>query len=94
MWKVYGVEEQIWSYATDYTTHDLAHTGIQHVKDFADPRIEPEIMFGLKSASLLDMNETELQDCIEWDSLGYEIVLSIFRDWKTNSKQRTQGCLR
>jgi 2-oxo-3-hexenedioate decarboxylase len=82
MWKVYGVEAPIWGYATDHTTHELTHAQVQRVKDFAEPRIEPEIMFGLKAAPLPSMNEAALLDCIEWVSLGYEIVQSIFPDWK------------
>jgi 2-oxo-3-hexenedioate decarboxylase len=52
------------------------------VKDFTEPRIEPEIMFGLKAAPLPGMNEAALLDCIEWVTLGYEIVQSIFPGWK------------
>jgi len=50
--------------------------------DFAEPRIEPEIMFGLKAAPAPDMDESALLDCIEWVSLGYEIVQSLFPSWK------------
>lgn len=82
MWKVYGVQSPIWGYVTDRTMHELAHKRIMPVKDFAEPRIEPEIMFGLKAAPLPGMNEAALLDCIEWVSLGYEIVQSIFPSWK------------
>jgi 2-oxo-3-hexenedioate decarboxylase len=82
MWKLYGVEAPIWGYATDRTTRELAHTKVQRVKDFAEPRIEPEIMFGLKSAPSPSMNEAALLDCIEWVALGYEIVQSIYPGWK------------
>ncbi len=82
MWKVYGVQSPIWGYSTDRTTFDLAYTPVQHVKDFVEPRIEPEIIFGLKSAPLPGMNETALLDCIDWVALGYEIVQSIYPDWK------------
>jgi 2-keto-4-pentenoate hydratase len=82
MWKVYGVEAPVWGYVTDRTAHDLAHTQVQYVKDFAEPRIEPEIMFGLKSPPMAGMNKVELLDCIEWISLGYEMVQSIYPDWK------------
>jgi 2-keto-4-pentenoate hydratase len=82
MWKVYGVEAPNWGYTTDHTTHELAHTHVQRVKDFVEPRIEPEIMFGLKAAPEPGMSEAALLDCIEWVSLGYEIVQSIFSDWK------------
>ena len=39
-------------------------------------------MFGLKAPPLPDMNEAALLDCIEWVTLGYEIVQSIFPGWK------------
>jgi 2-oxo-3-hexenedioate decarboxylase len=82
MWKVYGVQSPIWGYVTDHTTHELAHNSVMAVRDFSEPRIEPEIMFGLRAAPLPDMNEAALLDCIEWVSLGYEIVQSIFPGWK------------
>ncbi|MGB6508665.1 MAG: fumarylacetoacetate hydrolase family protein, partial [Xanthobacteraceae bacterium] len=52
------------------------------VKDFVAPRIEPEIIFGLKAAPSPGMSEAALLDCIAWVALGYEIVQSIFPDWK------------
>ena len=82
MWKVYGVQSPIWGYATNRTTYELASTRVMPVKDFTEPRIEPEIMFGLKAAPLPGMNEAALLDCIEWVTLGYEIVQSIFPGWK------------
>jgi 2-oxo-3-hexenedioate decarboxylase len=82
MWKVYGVQSPIWGYATTRTTYELASTKVMLVKNFTEPRIEPEIMFGLKAAPLPGMNEAALLDCIEWVTLGYEIVQSIFPGWK------------
>ena len=80
MWKVYGVQSPIWGYVTDRTIHELADK--MPLRDFSEPRIEPEIMFGLKAAPTPDMDEAALLDCIEWVSLGYEIVQSIFPGWK------------
>ena len=82
MWKVYGVQSPFWGYVTDHTLHDLASKRVMFVKDFVEPRIEPEIIFGLKAAPSLGMSEAALLDCIEWVSLGYEIVQSIFPAWK------------
>lgn len=82
MWAVYGVQSPVWGYATDRTTHELAHRPIISLEDFVEPRIEPEIMFGLKAAPLPDMNEAALLDCIEWVCLGYEMVQSIFPNWR------------
>jgi 2-keto-4-pentenoate hydratase len=80
MWKVYGVQSPIWGYVTDRTTHELSDK--IPLWNFSEPRIEPEIMFGLKAAPTPDMDEAALLDCIEWVSLGYEIVQSIFPGWK------------
>jgi 2-keto-4-pentenoate hydratase len=52
------------------------------VGDFAEPRIEPEIVFGLGKAPSPTMDEAALLDCIDWIALGYEIVQSIFPGWK------------
>ena len=82
MWKVYGVQSPIWGYATNRTTRELADAPAIRIADFVEPRIEPEIMFGLKAAPVPDMSEAALLDCIEWVSLGYEMVQSIFPGWK------------
>lgn len=81
MWKAHGVQAPIWGYCTDRTTYELEDTPAQCVKDFAEPRIEPEIMFGLKEAPSPSMDMSALLDCIEWISLGYEVVQSIYPGW-------------
>lgn len=82
MWAAHGVEAPIWGYCTDRTTHILENVPSQSVKDFAEPRIEPEIVFGLGNAPLPGMDETALIECIDWLALGFEIVQSIFPGWK------------
>jgi 2-keto-4-pentenoate hydratase len=82
MWKVYGAKAPVWGYVTNRTTRDLTLTPTQRIADFVEPRIEPEIIFGMKSAPAPGMSETALLDCIDWVSFGYEIVQSIFPGWK------------
>ena len=82
MWKLYGVHSPIWGYTTSRTTHDLETTAVVRAGDFVEPRIEPEIMFALSAPPLPDMSEAALLDCIEWVALRYEVVQSIFPDWK------------
>lgn len=82
MWDMYGVRAPIWGYCTERTTSALENSALRRVSDFAEPRIEPEIVFGIGSALHPSMNESEMLDCIEWISLGYEIVQSIFPGWK------------
>lgn len=82
MWEAYGVRAPIWGYCTDRTTADLGEATVARVSDFAEPRIEPEIIFGLDAAPDPAMDEGELLDCIAWISLGFEIVQSIFPGWR------------
>src|SRR5262249_18227583 len=82
MWAAHGVRAPIWGYCTDRTTHKLENVPVQCMKDFAEPRIEPEIMFGLGDMPLRSMDQSALLDCIDWVALGYEIVQSIFPGWK------------
>ena len=82
MWKIHGVESPIWGYSTNHTTHELADKHVISLKDFCEPRIEPEIMFGLSAAPIPAMSDDALIDCLEWVALGYEIAQSIFPNWK------------
>jgi 2-oxo-3-hexenedioate decarboxylase len=82
MWPVYGVDAPVWGYATSRTTYDLAQMPVVALNDFVQPRIEPEIMFGLGAVPAPGMSDGALIDCVAWVALGYEIVQSIFPDWK------------
>ena len=64
------------------TVHDLAAGTALPLAGFAEPRIEPEIVFGLSAAPAADMDETALLACLEWVAHGFEIVQSIYPQWK------------
>ena len=82
IWAQYGVYAPIWGYVFDRSVRDLAEVKTLSLAPFSEPRIEPEIMFGLKAAPSPDMDETALLSCIEWLAPGFEIVQSIFPGWK------------
>jgi 2-keto-4-pentenoate hydratase len=83
IWAEYGVYEPIWGYVYDRTLHDLADgSGTFPLAGLAEPRIESEIVFGLKAAPAPDMDERALLAAIEWIAHGFEIVQSIFPAWK------------
>jgi 2-keto-4-pentenoate hydratase len=82
IWGQYGVYAPIWGYVFDRTVHDLAGVEVLALAPFSEPRIEPEIVFGLAAAPSPQMNETALLSCIAWVALGFEIVQSIFPGWK------------
>lgn len=82
IWAQYGVYAPIWGYVYDSTMRDLASLdGPVPLAAFAEPRIEPEIVFGLASAPRAGMDEAALLSCIGWVAHGFEIVQSIFPGW-------------
>ena len=82
IWSEYGVYAPIWGYVFDRTVHDLAAVKTLPLAPFSEPRIEPEIIFGLATAPAAEMDDTALLSCIAWVALGFEIVQSIFPGWK------------
>jgi 2-oxo-3-hexenedioate decarboxylase len=82
IWQQYNVHAPIWGYVYDCTVHDLESTAALPLAGLAEPRIEPEIVFGLAAAPSPDMDDTALLSCVDWVAHGFEIVQSPFPDWK------------
>jgi 2-oxo-3-hexenedioate decarboxylase len=83
IWAEYGVYAPIWGYVYDRTVHELASGGGEFsLGRLCEPRIEPEIVFGLKTAPAAEMDERALLGCVEWVAHGFEIVQSLFPDWR------------
>ena len=83
IWPRYGVYGPMWGPVWDTTVTQLA--GTEHTASLAglvQPRLEPEIMFGLRQAPRAGMSAPELVDCIEWVAHGFEIVHTHFDDWR------------
>ena len=82
IWAEYNVYAPNWGYVTTRSLRELADTPLLPLAPYAEPRIEPEIMFGLSHAPSPGMDELALMRCIAWVAHGYEIVQSIFPGWK------------
>jgi 2-oxo-3-hexenedioate decarboxylase len=83
IWSEYGVYAPIWSYVYDTTVLSLDECEETcELARFLEPRIEPEIVFGLLHAPTPDMDERALLSCIDWIAHGFEIVQSVFPGWK------------
>jgi len=82
IWEEYKVYAPIWGYVYDSTVHDLSDRATLPLAGLCEPRIEPEIVFGLASAPAADMDETALLSCVDWVAHGFEIVQSIFPQWQ------------
>src|SRR5215510_15491536 len=75
-------------WSSDVCSSDLAlpppRQAAQHpfaLAPFAEPRIEPEIVFRLAAAPSPEMDEAALFGCIDWVAQGFEIVHSVFPGW-------------
>ncbi len=83
IWAEYGVWAPIWGYVYDSTVRNLpTGSGELRLATLAEPRIEPEIVFGLRAAPAPGMDDAAILDCIEWVAHGFEIVQSIYPEWK------------
>ena len=82
IWAEYGVHAPNWGYMTDRSVFELAAVGTVPLRHFAEPRIEPEIVFGISETPSPDMDEAALMHRISWVAHGFEIVHSIFPNWK------------
>ncbi|HEY7248759.1 MAG TPA: fumarylacetoacetate hydrolase family protein [Xanthobacteraceae bacterium] len=82
IWDQYKVYAPIWGYIYDSSAHDLESTAALPLSGFVEPRIEPEVVFGLGCAPATDMDESALLSCVEWVAHGFEIVQSIFPQWR------------
>lgn len=83
IWAEYGVWAPIWGDVYDRTVQDIP-AGVEAfaLAGLIEPRIEPEIVFGLVSAPASGMDDTQLLRCIDWVAHGFEVVQSIYPGWK------------
>ncbi|CAN5502300.1 fumarylacetoacetate hydrolase family protein [soil metagenome] len=81
IWAQYNVYAPVWGHMFDRGLHDLATSGSLSLAALSEPRIEPEIVFGLGAAPRAGMDEAGLLSCIAWVALGFEIVQSVFPGW-------------
>ena len=83
IWDEYQIGAPMWGYIYDRTVHDLADVGpTVSLAGLAEPRIEPEIIFGLAAAPAPGMDERALLGCVDWVAHGFELVQSIFPRWE------------
>lgn len=83
IWPEYGVYAPNWGYVYDRTVRDLSETGGEFpLAGLAEPRIEPEIIFGMAAAPAADLDDRALLSCVAWVAHGFELVHSPFPGWK------------
>ncbi|CAN5176339.1 hypothetical protein BH10PSE9_BH10PSE9_20560 [soil metagenome] len=84
IWDEYDVHGPIWGpmYDTTMRAVDPATAKRADLGMLAEPRIEPEIAFRFAAAPDPSMDEAALLDCIDGVAHGFEIVQSLYPQWK------------
>ena len=83
IWAEYGASAPIWGPMYTTTVFDMAGGSAEfEAAGFAEPRIEPEIILRISSPPAPGMDEAQLLECIDGVAHGFELVASIFPDWK------------
>lgn len=84
IWERYQVFEPIWGtvWDTTLTYADESGQGTVDISRMSQPRLEPELVFGMRSTPSADLNLESLYDAIEWMACGFEIVQSHAADWR------------
>jgi len=83
IWPRYGVFAPIWGTVWRHTLQMLEGTFVRvDLRGLSQPRLEPEVVFGLKAVPRAGMDNAALAGCIEWVAHGFEIVHTHFADWR------------
>jgi 2-oxo-3-hexenedioate decarboxylase len=83
IWDTYGVHAPIWGHMYRATVTMLEGMRAKcPLKGLAEPRIEPEIVFGFRVAPRVGASPAEIVESLEWVAHGFEIVQSHFPAWK------------
>ena len=90
IWERYGVSAPAWGHVFDSTVTDIpASGGTLAIAGFAEPRIEPEIVFGIGAPPGPGMDEAALIGCVAWVAHGFEIVQSVYPGWRFTLAEAT-----
>jgi 2-oxo-3-hexenedioate decarboxylase len=98
VWDRYGVHAPIWGSVWDTTLASCdagaagaaggrTATGRLSLARTCQPRLEPEIVFGLRCMPARGADLAQLVDAIEWLAPGFEVVQSHCPGWKFNAAQ-------
>lgn len=83
LWARYGVDKPIWGFVYDHTLIRAAGNRAEvPLAGLAQPRIEAEILFGLKAPPPRSRDPHAILAAIEWVAHAVEIVQCFHPDWK------------
>ena len=87
IWSRYNVFAPIWGSMWNTTIAHCNGAGAVSLARLCQPRIEPEVVFGIKATPRASCSLEELFEALEWAAPGFEIVQSHAPDWKFTAPQ-------
>ncbi len=92
IWEEYGVRAPIWGDMYAGTVREVAPEGAEFgLSGLSEPKIEPEIAFGLARAPEPGMDEAALMGCVGWVAHGIEVVQSVYPGWRFQAPDTVAG---
>jgi 2-keto-4-pentenoate hydratase len=82
IWERYNVFAPIWGTVWDTGLANCSDIGAMDLSGVCQPRLEPEVVFGMRTAPKPDATLDDLFDAIDWVAPGFEVVQSHLTDWK------------
>jgi len=83
IWQRYGVYQPMWAPVWTTSVHFAANGRAKlPLAGFVQPRIEPEVLFRLSASPPVTDDPRKLLDCVESIAASFEIVHSVFPEWK------------
>jgi 2-keto-4-pentenoate hydratase len=82
IWPRYNVFAPIWGTVWDTTLQLCEGEGTVSLARTCQPRLEPEIVFGMKASPAAGPSLDQLFEAIDWVAPGFEVVQSHLPDWK------------
>jgi 2-oxo-3-hexenedioate decarboxylase len=87
-YEVYGpIWGTVWHSSLTRLEPAASNAGVLSLKGLCEPRIEPEVVFGLRESPPPECTLAQLVAAIDWVAHGFEIVHTHFPGWKFTAAQ-------
>lgn len=87
IWERYAVFAPIWGTVWNTTLTRCDGEATLDLTGISQPRLEPEVAFGMSAIPPANASLEELFDCVDWLAPSFEVVQSHCLDWKFNAVQ-------
>ena len=87
IWQRYGVYAPIWGTVWDSSLSHCDGVGTVSLAGTCQPRLEPEIVFGIAATPPPDATLEQLFACVEWLAPGFEVVQTHAPGWKFSAAE-------